>query len=293
MADRTAFRQLIARHDGVFSTSEASACEITSSALHRMVRSGLVTTAVRGVYRMSDRPVDARMRCRMSVLAAGSGAALVGGAAAWWHGLVTVEPTTVRVIAPRGRHAAPIDGAQVWHRDVDPRDLTVIDGLRVTGLPLTVLDAAVDIGVSVMDRALQRGSVTLMQLDETQRRNRGRRGSPRARAMVAAMSEGARSVAERQATALLRSAGISGWRCNHPTCGYVIDITFPDLKVAVEIDGFAFHSDPVAFQHDRRRHNTLIANGWIVVHFTWQDVTQRPQQVLAHIRAALTRASAA
>lgn len=170
---------------------------------------------------------------------------------------------------------------------MDRRDLTEVDGLAVTGRELTVLDAAVDLGVKVMDSALLTKQVTIADLDAVQRRNAGRRGSPRARAMLEAMSSGARSEAERRTVTLLRSSELTGWANNVHACGYLLDIAFEAAKVAIEIDGMAFHSDAKAFQNDRTRQNVLVANGWIVLRFTWRDLTHRPDSVLAQIRNAL------
>jgi very-short-patch-repair endonuclease len=90
---------------------------------------------------------------------------------------------------------------------------------------------------------------------------------------------------------LLRGAKISGWKANYPVCGYVVDIAFPEQKVAIEVDGWAFHSDQQAFQHDRRRQNYLILHGWQVLRFTWLDLVEYPQRVLAAIRSAISARS--
>ncbi|WP_279103600.1 type IV toxin-antitoxin system AbiEi family antitoxin domain-containing protein [Gordonia paraffinivorans] len=278
---------MIADHDGVFTTAQLRGCGVTNDAVRHRVGRGEWVRVSRGVFRVADRKIDDRMTARLAVLRAGPGAALVSGSAAWWHGLVGEAPKVVSVVAPRGRHGDPLDGATVWHRSVDSRDLTEVDGLAVTTCELTVLDASVDIGVKVMDSALLNKRVTIADLDAVQRRNAGRRGSPRARAMLEVMSSGARSEAERMTVRLLRTSNLVGWGTNVPACGYLLDIAFADQKVAVEIDGMAFHSDAKAFQNDRTRQNVLVANGWIVLRFTWRDLTARPQWVLAQIRNAL------
>ncbi|WHU48208.1 DUF559 domain-containing protein [Gordonia sp. L191] len=91
---------------------------------------------------------------------------------------------------------------------------------------------------------------------------------------------------------IFRAAGVSGWVANLPTCGYVIDFAFPEQKVAVDIDGFAYHRDAVAFQRDRTKRNALIRSGWQVLNYTWADLIDRPDQVAAEVAAAL-RSSAA
>ena len=39
----------------------------------------------------------------------------------------------------------------------------------------------------------------------------------------------------------LEAAHITGWRANYPLAGYRIDVAFPKQKVAIEVDGWAFH----------------------------------------------------
>jgi very-short-patch-repair endonuclease len=64
------------------------------------------------------------------------------------------------------------------------------------------------------------------------------------------------------------------------------------VKVAIEVDGWAWRVDADRFRTDRRKQNTLVvAAGWTVPRFTWHDLQKRPTQVVAEIRAALTRAA--
>ena len=63
-----------------------------------------------------------------------------------------------------------------------------------------------------------------------------------------------------------------------------VDAAYPELKLAIEVDGFEHHSTPEAFQRDRTRQNGLVALGWTVLRFTWHDVVQRPAHVAQLIR---------
>lgn len=60
----------------------------------------------------------------------------------------------------------------------------------------------------------------------------------------------------------LRTSKITGWRTNYALAGYRVDVAFPRQKVAIEVDGWAFHSDQDAFQHDRERQNSIALLGW-------------------------------
>jgi very-short-patch-repair endonuclease len=72
-----------------------------------------------------------------------------------------------------------------------------------------------------------------------------------------------------------------------------LDLAFPDVLLAIEIDGWAWHGDPERFQRDRRRQNVLVTAGWTVLRFTWADLIERPEHVLATIVHALARLAAA
>ena len=52
----------------------------------------------------------------------------------------------------------------------------------------------------------------------------------------------------------------------------------------MELDGRAYHVTPEQFERDRRRQNGLMANGWTVLRFTWRDLTEQPDYVIATIR---------
>jgi very-short-patch-repair endonuclease len=60
------------------------------------------------------------------------------------------------------------------------------------------------------------------------------------------------------------------------------------LETAVEVDGWAWHVDADRFRNDRRKGNALVRAGWVVLRFTWHDLTTRPAECIAEIRAALT-----
>lgn len=158
----------------------------------------------------------------------------------------------------------------------------------MTAAPLTVLEAAVKRrdGAKLFDAALQR-DFHLHELWQVHLRNKGRHGSPAARRLLRAAGDGARSEGERLLVGILQRAGLLGWRANYPLRGYVIDIAFIAAKVAIEVDGFAFHSDHEAFQNDRVRQNVISVSGWQILRFTWLDLTEYPERVLATIRAAI------
>jgi very-short-patch-repair endonuclease len=211
-----------------------------------------------------------------------------GLAAAWWHGLTKFAPDVVEVTVPRDSNGRCRDGSRVRRRDLKAADVVERRDLRVTELSLTVVEAAVRQrgGAMIMDSALQR-SVELRALWHAHLRNKGRYGSPAARRLLQAAEDNAHSEAERLLIRMLRAAKITGWKANYPVAGYRVDVGFPKQKVALEVDGFAFHSDSEDFHQDRKRQNVIALAGWQVLRFTWLDLIEYPDRVIAEIERAI------
>ncbi len=66
-----------------------------------------------------------------------------------------------------------------------------------------------------------------------------------------------------------------------------LDFAWPDCRLAVEVDGRAFHSADQAFESDRDRRNDLEAAGWMVLNVTWKALRNSPDSVLRRIHAGL------
>lgn len=281
--------EFLRKQDGVITFDQAKQAGLSPQAVQRRLQSGYWKRCGRGVYFVDDRELTDRARVRSAVWAYGERAAASGLTAAWWHGLTQFAPEFVSVTMPRTGPGRCRDGTKVRRRDLDARDVVTVDGIRLTSKPLTVIEAAVQPpgGVKIMDRALQ-NHIELRQLWRAHLRNKGRHGSPAARILLQAAADGARSAAERLLVKLLREAGVTGWKTNYPVGGYKLDVAIPAAKVAIEVDGWAFHSDAEAFQIDRKRQNAIALLGWQVLRFTWLDLTQYPDRVIAIIRRAVS-----
>lgn len=69
-----------------------------------------------------------------------------------------------------------------------------------------------------------------------------------------------------------------------------LDARFPDALV-VELEGHATHSSRRQRQHDEERRTTLTLKGFRVIVFTYNDVRDRPQWVVATLRRAVPAAA--
>lgn len=280
---------LLRRHDGVITFDQAVTCGMSKYAIHRRIQSGAWQRCSRGVFFVADRPFTDAARIRSTVWGLGTRATASGLAAAWWLELTRFAPDVVEVTVPRVSNHPHRSGTRVRRRDLCPADVIERGGLRVTAMPLTVIEAAVRRGggPKLMDSALQRRA-ELRDLWRAHLRNKGRHGSPAARRLLQSADGGARSEAERLFKQLLRQSGVTGWKANQHVAGYEVDFVFPDAKVAIEIDGLAFHSGADDFQRDRIKQNAIALAGWQVLRFTWLDLTEYPGRVIATIRRAIS-----
>ena len=69
------------------------------------------------------------------------------------------------------------------------------------------------------------------------------------------------------------------------------DFAYEDARVIIECDGRRWHATMEAFENDRRRDNLAQLNGWRILRFTWNDLTETPARVLDQITQALWQGS--
>jgi very-short-patch-repair endonuclease len=61
------------------------------------------------------------------------------------------------------------------------------------------------------------------------------------------------------------------------------DFCWPDRRLIVEADSFAWHRTRRAFENDRRRDQLLRKSGWTPVRITWRQIHERPAEVIAAV----------
>ena len=68
-----------------------------------------------------------------------------------------------------------------------------------------------------------------------------------------------------------------------------VDFLWPEQRLIVEVDGFAFYSTRAAFERDRARDRALQAAGYVVLRITWRQLIDEPEAVVAELAGALVR----
>lgn len=221
-------------------------------------------------------------------------AVIVGELAAQLTFWRDIQVTTIDVATRRTTISR--DGFRFQERRIPPQLQGRHGYFQITFPALTALDLCLTRGPEAIDRALRSRLVTVEMLQEALAATPNRTGNRDRRNEIVAARTRPWSAAERIAHAVLREAGIGGWVANRPITldlwTFYLDIAFDDLKLAVEIDGFEVHTQRDVFESDRERQNDLILDGWVVLRFTYRQLTQHPAYVVETIRRGMRFAAA-
>jgi very-short-patch-repair endonuclease len=282
------------RQGGVLSRAQCRTAGLTARQVDGLLRRGALQRMGCGVLRLSGAPFSADTRHWYAVLA--TGGVLIASSAAYLWQLVDQPPALVQIAISSQRRLDGPAGVRVRRLDIPGAELTTRFRLPVTTRARSAVDHLADCpyteAMPFADRALAQGWLTMRDLHR--RLRRPVTGNARVRQVLRTLTIGAEAESERRLHRLLRQHGISGWVPNHPVQrgGWLIarvDIAFLAQRLAIEVDGLAYHSDRSRFQRDRTRQNDLVNLGWTVLRFTWQDITADPERVIATIRTTLHR----
>lgn len=198
-------------------------------------------------------------------------AVLIGASAAratWWPEL----DQSVVTAATSRRLRRDVKGVALTTGQLHP-DLTRRYRDWAVQVPAaSALELARDMGPGAIDEAFRRGKVKVRELERALTLMPWRKGNAALWTYVRDSRDEPWSTFERDAHAILRSAGITGWKTNYCIELYgdfvYLDIAFPGPKLDIELDGWRYHGDRASFSRDRRRDVLLQQAGWTPLRFT-------------------------
>lgn len=290
MGDEAGLLASAERQHLVFTRAQALRHGFSDAAIAHRLRIGRWVRLHPGVYGVAGAPESLERRVTAACLAAGPDAVASHGAAGGLWALELPGDAPVEVTVPF-RSAPEVQGVAVHRtRRLLPTERTHLRGIPVTSPSRTLVDLAGRYGVEpledAVDELVRRGvleiDVFLRYLDQPHVRARAgtrklraichdrRTGVPESAAearLLRTLREGRLPLPERQ---LEIRTGAGRFR---------VDFAYPEQRVALEVDGYAFHSGRRRWQADRARQNALEALGWRVLRFSWADVTRRPATI--------------
>lgn len=294
--------RLAARQYGVLRLDQARAAGMSEWQVRRRVACGAWEELFPTVYRVEGAPPTWRQQLKAASLWAEKSFAVSHRSAAALWGFDRYREGPVELSVTRHlRTYRPCVVHQVER--LTQRDLASIDGLCVTSATRTLLDlAAIEPEAQVraaVDQALRRKWTTLERLASALGEAGRRRGVAFLKDLVHAYLGGdgpTESELEARVQDLLEAQGFPRAVKQRPVFigGRLrrLDFLVPGTRVVIEADGYAWHASPAQFEKDRARNNALTAQGYLVLHWTWAALRERPETLVAQLHALLGRGGA-
>lgn len=292
-------RQLADCQHGLVTRHQALAAGLSRRMIEVRLCSGLWKGVMPGVYALPGHTRDNRFWLAAATLCL-PGAVVSHQSAAALHGIPGVPPKPSVTVRYCSTHSFP---GVVVHQSTDlgPDDVVVVDSLPVTALVRTVIDLAAVLSSrrleAVVDESLAAGLVTLPELSEALATvaRRGKRGIRALRTILEQRGPGyvpPQSRLERRFLEVIDGSGLPApvrqmeapWRTILPER---VDFAYPQARLVIEVDGRRWHARYLDHENDRRRDNLATLAGWKVLRFSWEQVTQQPDEVGATVMSVL------
>jgi predicted transcriptional regulator of viral defense system len=291
------------RSHGLVTRRELEDAGVPSWAVDYRLGRGLLVPIEPGVFRVGGTPSTDLQETLGAVLGVGAPAAASHQTAVWLWDIWDRKPSPTHVTT---RSARWRQKRYIVHRSSDFYDDYLVDvqGIPTTTLERTIVDLGATAGLGavaqVLDSALRRDLVTLEGVSSAVEdlARPGRSGIRAARLLV---EERKRWLATTESeledlfVRIVRRAGLpqplEQFEINDRFGVLIgrVDFYYPVQRVAIEVDGFAYHSDPASFSSDRARQNRLVMEGITLLRYTIRDLRERHEGVVSELSRALVR----
>lgn len=285
------------RQSGLFTAEQACDAGMTRRQVRRRLDTDRWRYVVGDAIAPDAHPLDAWTRAQGAALTWPDSVVCLASAAAL-HRFPVPDPAAVHVsVIGHQRHRLNLIPHELR---LEPGDYGRAGIALVTTRRRTLFDCLGRLAAREREElliwAITREILTVDELEQAVAARPKAWGNAHRRRAAADSKNGAMGSAERRMHALLRAAGVTGWRGDQRVWdseGLIgrVDVLFEGERLVIEIDGLAYHGED-RFQADRTRQNRLVNAGYTVLRFTWADLHDRPEEVIRQIRVALARAHA-
>jgi very-short-patch-repair endonuclease len=270
------------------------AADVSGSSIDRALRSGTLYRVHPGVYAVvAPELLTEEGRITAALLAAGDGALLSHGTAAWRWRLIPAPPSVMQLAVPQPR-TSPVGLRLVVARRWRPGDITHNGRFPTTTVARTLLDLAADYTERALLRALAEAEFhhDLRPADIARTLRRGHPGSANLRAALDEHAPGhgdMKSQLERRFRRLLIARGVELPLRNEQLGPWTVDCLWPDRRVVVELDGRQ-HERPRQADADDDRDLWLRRHGYVTRRYGKRQIDERPADVIADLLDAFVQA---
>jgi hypothetical protein len=283
---------LAGRQHDLLSMAQLRYAGVGESTARRRVACDRLFRVRRGVFSTHPPPFDTRQLWMAAVLAGGAGTLLSDWPSAELQQIAPPDhpPSPAIHITVPGYGGRTKSNGLVVHRrgPIDPRDRRTVDGIPVASADLTLIHLAGQVSETELEQILvaadSLGILKRRRLAELIAANQKFAGRARLRALLALPPARVRSDKELYLIPLYRNAGLPRPAFNHAVAvpgrakPLIVDLAWPEIRLAFELDTQRFHGDWERAEEDRERDQLLGLADWQCHRFHRRQLEERPQQ---------------
>ena len=287
--------------------SDLAAHGISSQQASGLVRLGVLTRVLQGVYLHKDVPltIEIRASCVRTVLP--DHAVVCDNTAAWLLGVDCQPPAALDgpvdldVVSVDEHDRTTRSGIHGGKRDLRKDEIWEVAGVRVTSPVRTACDLACRHGrrqaLAVLDAFMRHCGLTQAAYRAILPRYRGRRGCTQLRELIQHADGRAESIRESWVRMEIIDAGLpvpqlQAWVWLPGLGRRRLDMAYRGRRVAVEHDGEEPHSEDQDVESDEERRDALHQAGWHVIVIRKEDFDgARLEKWLRELRDVLRQRS--
>jgi Protein of unknown function (DUF559)/Transcriptional regulator, AbiEi antitoxin len=288
-------------------TAELTTAGCSGARIRALTRRGDLYQVRRGVYANGPRArevlaiADGRQLLQLAAAVAvtGTGAVVSHESAAYLYSIdLLATPDAATLTCSPGRGWTARFGVRLHAMTLPAEHVTTMIRMPVTTPARTVVDLArtlsFNAGVVTADSALHRKLVTKAELTDVLAACARWPGARCAAAVIEFADGRAESPLESIARIAFKDCGLPPpelqvWLGGTDEPIGRVDFYWRQYRTIAEVDGATKYADPQRARAQLRRDSLLRDDGFEVVHFTWQQITQTPDQVAVSIRKAFRR----
>lgn len=288
---------LAAQHGGMVSRTMLLEAGVSRHWIDREVRAGRLRVIKPGFYRVLV--LDGHIHLLRAAVLTLPNAVVSHQSAAYLLRFPRL-PALVPTVTVRARTTHTFPGVTVRRTDdMKSQHLVNVEGLRSTNIMRTLFDLA-----GILDEAAVEGMIEALVIDGRLQlplfadfsrsiSRKGKRGSLATSSILERRMNNSGvspTTLEREGMAVIRASGLPEPHIEYPAPWNGrerIDIAWPRSQLGVEWDSRTWHARAEDMSNDRRRDREAALAGWVILRYTWDDVTKRPTFIVDEVASLL------
>jgi len=293
--------EIAERQFGLIERDQAIHAKMKPAAIARRLANGRWRLELPRVYRLAGAPKSWEQSLKAATLWGGEHCVASHEAAATLHGLSSLRARQVHVQTAK-RLCYP---GVITHRTrFAGLYATSVRGIPTTSVTRTLIDLAGATPKKTLEKALDEAlRLRMTDLGRLRgvlaRSGTKRRGAKVLRSLLEARDpakERSDSELEDKLIRLIRSDGLPLPALHYNVVDEdrwfgEVDLAYPRQRIAIEAQGYRYHSSRSAWEDDQRRENGLVEAGWKVLKVTNSQLEHDPASVIGALRSLLGKKS--